>query len=83
MTMVTFLFSSMERGLNNQQENITLIAPMIGDNEVKDSRGVWLLSEILLYEVYRVDQLLVEEERLIEFMFLTFYLFYLFYIVPN
>jgi hypothetical protein len=28
---------------------------MIGDNEVKDSRGVQLLSEILLYEVYQVD----------------------------
>ena len=28
---------------------------MIGDNEVKDSRGVRLLSEILLYDVYRVD----------------------------
>ena len=28
---------------------------MIGDNEVKDSRGVRLLSEILLYEVYQVD----------------------------
>ena len=25
---------------------------MIGDNEVKDSRGVRLLSEILLYVVY-------------------------------
>ncbi len=28
---------------------------MIGDNEVMDSRGVRLLSEISLYEVYRVD----------------------------
>ena len=28
---------------------------MIGDNKVKDSRGVRLLSEISLYEVYRVD----------------------------
>ena len=28
---------------------------MIGDNEVKDSRGVRLLSEITLYVVYRVD----------------------------
>jgi hypothetical protein len=28
---------------------------MIGDNEVKDSRGVRLLSEISLYVVYRVD----------------------------
>jgi hypothetical protein len=28
---------------------------MIGDNEVKESRGVRLLSEISLYEVYRVD----------------------------
>ncbi len=28
---------------------------MIGNNEVKDSRGVRLLSEISLYDVYRVD----------------------------
>jgi hypothetical protein len=28
---------------------------MIGDNEVKDSRGVRLLSKISLYDVYRVD----------------------------
>jgi hypothetical protein len=28
---------------------------MIGDNEVKDSRGERLPSEISLYEVYRVD----------------------------
>ena len=28
---------------------------MIGDNEVMDSRGVRLLSEISLYDVYRVD----------------------------
>jgi hypothetical protein len=28
---------------------------MIGDNEVKDSRGVRLLSKISLYEVYQVD----------------------------
>ncbi len=27
---------------------------MIGDNKVKDSRGVQLLSEILLYVVYRL-----------------------------
>ena len=42
----------MERGLNNQQEDKTWIAPMIGDNKVKDRRGVRLLSEILLYDVY-------------------------------
>jgi hypothetical protein len=48
MTMVTFRLLSMERGLNNQQEKYYLIAPMIGDNEVKDSRGVRLLSEISL-----------------------------------
>ncbi len=28
---------------------------MIGDDEVKDSRGVRLLREISLYDVYRVD----------------------------
>jgi hypothetical protein len=32
-----------------------MIALMIGNNEVKDSRGVRLLSEISLYVVYRVD----------------------------
>ncbi len=53
--MVTFRLSSMERGPTINKKNITLIAPMIGDNEVKDSRGVRLLSEISLYVVYRVD----------------------------
>jgi hypothetical protein len=31
------------------KKDISSITPMMGDNEVKDSRGVLLLSEILLY----------------------------------